>query len=90
MWELHTVSINFNYLNNIGMCCTHHVQTYLEEKGRAVTAHRDRQLSPAEHCSPRGKNTPRLVTGYGISHRALGKALLGVPYWNLKTEPVLK
>lgn len=46
MWELHTVSINFNNLNNIGMCCTHHVQTYLEEKGRNVTAHSDRHLTP--------------------------------------------
>lgn len=69
MWELHTVSINFNYLNNIGMCCTHHVQTYLEEKGRAVTAHRDGHLSPAEHwhCSHRDKNIPKFVTDHGIT-----------------------
>jgi len=41
MWELHTVSINFNNLNNIWMCCTHHVQTYLKEKGRYVTVRCD-------------------------------------------------
>lgn len=46
MWELHTVSINFNNLNNIWMCCTHHVQTYLEEKGRSVTVCSEMLLAP--------------------------------------------
>lgn len=27
------------------MCCTHHVQTYLEEKGRNVTVHSDMHLT---------------------------------------------
>lgn len=27
------------------MCCTHHVQTYLEEKGRNVTVHSDTHLT---------------------------------------------
>jgi len=52
MWELHTVSINFNNLNNIWMCCTHHVQTYLEEKGRNVTVHSDASLTSSAPPSP--------------------------------------
>jgi hypothetical protein len=41
--KLYTVSKHFNNLNYIGVCGTHHMQTYLKEKRGTVSVQRGRQ-----------------------------------------------